>query len=148
MPRSRRKSSSTSHNVSAAWARRNARARALGYRNEYERRTRSAPGAERPPADELRRLRGHVGPADLEHEARGGDFVTAQLAGRDSEGRYREILVTIDREGSTRQYRIRGKDLSKDRLQALVQALTDVDVDFAQAPSQDLKAIAAKASEG
>ena len=56
----------------SAWERRNARARAEGFKNYYEKRTRQTPGAAKPKPDELARRRGHSGAADLKRLVKSG----------------------------------------------------------------------------
>lgn len=132
----------------AEYARRQARARAAGFRSYYEQRTRRAPGAEKPPPDVLRRRRGHAGPADLRRDAGAGDQLTAQLTRRDDQGRYRRIEIAVDSpDGTTTTYRLHGRQLRKDFLLRLVRDLEAAGVTFSPAPSQDLRRLARGASE-
>lgn len=137
----------------SAWAKRNARARALGYRNYYDYRAHgygSRPAAE--PAfrgEKLRQLRGHASGADLAAAARPGDLIVATMGSRDSQGRYRSIdILLVGADGDDQEFQIRQRhQLTRDYLTALVADLEAAGAIFSPAPSLDLRRIADEASD-
>lgn len=149
MPRRRTspRASGGKRDYAAEYARRQELARQRGFGNYYEQRTRRTPGAERPTPDVLRRRRGHAGPADLRRDASRDSLLTAQLSRRDADGKYRRIEITLDSpDGTTTTYRLHGRQLNRDFLLRLARDLEAAGVDFAVAPSQDLRTIASKGS--
>lgn len=65
--------------ASTAWQRRNERARAEGFRNYYDKRTRGKPDAPKPTGDALRRARGHAGAADVTRAIASGRVETISV---------------------------------------------------------------------
>lgn len=102
--------------ASAAYERRNARARALGFRNYYEQRTRSHPGAAKPPPERLRQLRGHSSVSDFERLLHSGRVELVNLV-QVGPGRF-ELLVTTS-EGKQRRFTVTG-ERQVNRLQAIM----------------------------
>lgn len=94
--------------ASAAWERRNERARAAGFRNYYEYRTRRIPGAPKPPKEELRRRRGHSGEKPLERLIRSGrvELVSVVQIGYGDPPRFDVTVILKD--GTQRSYFVRG----------------------------------------
>lgn len=104
--------------ASSAWERRNARARALGYRNYYDyrvhdfgRQPASAPAAT---GEDLARLRGHRGERDLLRYLAGepelADFRILSTK-RDDRGRITSAEIElVDDEGRIRRFRVRDLD--------------------------------------
>jgi hypothetical protein len=110
----------------AAYARRDARARALGFSSYYDQRVRKGRlSAPRPTGAALRRARGHAGGRDLVGAAGEGDIVIAGNAIRDSRGRFKQIdLSLVDaNDGSEREFTLSGRQLSKAYLMKLVEDL-------------------------
>jgi hypothetical protein len=101
--------------ASAAYERRNARARELGFRNYYEQRTRRTPGAGKPSSEELRLRRGHSSVGDFERLLHTGkvELVNLVQVGPD---RY-ELLVTTSN-GKQRRFTVRGRQV--DRLKTVL----------------------------
>lgn len=135
--------------ASAAWEKRNARARALGYRSYYDYRAHNyGKSRDRLSGEALRLLRGHAGPADLERAIRSGRVsVLSQepVGDRDPKtGRYKEIRVTAQlSDGSQRRYRLRsasptGDQLSPSALKQLRAAIADGGADVYTNPSVDV----------
>lgn len=115
--------------ASAAWERRNARARALGYESYYDYR---AHGYGRKPAsepkakgDELAALRGHRADADLSRRLKAGDveLVSSAQTTRDAKtGRFTKVVVdVVDAKGKTTRYTL--KRLGRDDRAKLAAAL-------------------------
>lgn len=109
----------------AEYARRQARARELGFSGYYERRTRPRPGAPKPPPAELRRKRGHASGADLKREVKAGALVQVQRTDRDPEtGRLKRVeLLVIDADGKEKTYVLTGNQLSQRNLDAIGDAV-------------------------
>lgn len=133
---------------SAAYQRRNERARQLGYRNYYDYRIHDhgrRPPDEPPPAAgsaERTRLRGHRGPEDLVRSLKPGDvlIVPEGLAAieKDRRGRYKRITVLVLREnGHADRYTIRRADY--DRVAGLLERMADKGAIFSPSPSLDLR---------
>ena len=76
----------------AEYARRQARARALGFESYYERRTRGRPGAEKPAPEELARRRGHRGTRDFVRSLREGDLILCDITGIEIRRRRRMVM--------------------------------------------------------
>ena len=94
--------------ASSAWERRNAAARAKGFRNYYEYRTRKTPGAPKPSREELRRRRGHAGPADLGRLLRSGKIETINVVQTGHTPATFDLLVRLS-DGSQRSFTLRGQ---------------------------------------
>lgn len=119
-----RKPRARKRDYAAEARRRNERARALGFKNYYERRTRLEPGAERPSTQVLRRRRGHASRKDLLRDARPGDLVTVIGTDRDKQGRLRRIQISvIDEQGDERLYWISTRNMRQKDLDQLVEGL-------------------------
>jgi hypothetical protein len=132
----------------AAYARRDARARALGFASYYDLRVRRRNlGAPRPSGEALRRARGHRGGRDLVRAARDSDLINAGITDRDSKGRYRRIDLSLiaANDGSETEFTLTGRQLTKAYLLKLVEDLEAKGVIFNHA--YDLRKIAAEASE-
>jgi hypothetical protein len=139
-------------NYAAEYARRQQRARERGFENYYARRIRggkaATPETPRPAGERLRRLRGHASGADMRREAGDGAQVMAQLGGRDSQGRYHRVDVTvIAADGREHEYQLQGQQIERDYLEALAAELGARGMIFSPAPSLDLRKIAEDASE-
>lgn len=101
--------------ASAAWERRNDRARALGYESYYDYRAhgygRKAPREPRATGDELARLRGHRADSDLLRRLKAGDVELASSAQtvRDPKtGQFRSVTIDIvDARGRVTRYKLR-----------------------------------------
>lgn len=126
----------------AEYARRQAKARKLGFSSYYERRTRLRPGQARPDASELRERRGHASKADLERDLRSGRIVTMfqePVGERNARGQYREVRVTVMlANGEQRSYRLRGRQLAAPELRSLQQAAVAGGADVYANPSLDV----------
>lgn len=132
----------------AEYARRQARARELGFESYYARRVRAGlpPSAPAPRGETLRRRRGHAAGGDLRAVARDGDLLIASLGGRRKDGRFTRVDITlIQADGGEREFVLRGRQLRKDYLLRLVADLEARGVIFSPAPSLDLRQIAEKA---
>lgn len=98
----------------AEYARRQKRARELGFKNYYERRTRPAPGAPKPSGEELARRRGHRAASDLEQLIRSGrvervtTFTTRTRKGADEV----TVIAWLD-DGSTREFTLKGDKIDQ-----------------------------------
>ena len=93
--------------ASAAWEGRNARARALGYRNYYDYRVhnfgRIPAGESAPTGEERQRLRGHRGAADVESVLRSGDVELVNVIRVDG---LDFLLIVTTSDGRTREFRV------------------------------------------
>jgi hypothetical protein len=101
----------------AEYRRRQERARSLGFRNYYERRTRPAPGAPKPSKETLARLRGHAGRAAFIAWIRPGNVVMLDRhiskITVDGRGRFGPIgKRVIDEERGDREFVIRNQTLA------------------------------------
>ncbi len=137
--------------ASAAWDRRNARARALGYEGYYDYRAhdngRLPPGAPRLRGAALARSRGHRSVADLERlvRSRGTELVVIPVGlDRDAKGRWKtiDVLVLLP-DGSERHFVLRGRQAAESRLRRLRGLLEGEGVRWLSAPSLDVFAEAA-----
>ena len=107
--------------ASAAWERRNAAARAKGFKNYYEYRTRKTPGAPKPSRDELRRRRGHAGRSDLDRALKGGRVELISVVQTRWEPPTFELVCTM-KDGSQRTFFVKGEPevrRFRDRLDSL-----------------------------
>jgi len=133
---------------SPQWERRNAAARAAGYRNYYDYR---AHGYGKRPAEapqyrggELERLRGHRGGADLQRAVDRHSLVIFHNADRDAQGRFKWVeLAVIDRKGNERIYRLTGEHLRGKNLRKLLK-----DMEKTGAVMQPVKAYLTKRGGG
>lgn len=129
----------------AEYARRQARARELGFEGYYGRRIRRGQPAEvaAPRGERLRAARGHASGGDLRSQARDGDLLIGSLGGRNALGRYTRVDITlVGSDGGEKEYVLQGKQLGKAYLQRLVSDLEAAGVIFSPAPSLDLRRIA------
>jgi hypothetical protein len=96
--------------ASAAYERRDARARALGYRSYYDYRAHGngarAPSEPRLSGESLARARGHRGASDLQGALRRGDVELINVV--HSGGAEYQVLITRA-DGSTQSYTVRGQ---------------------------------------
>lgn len=133
----------------AEYARRQARARELGYAGYYERRVRAGapPSAPKPTGERLRGLRGHASRADLERAVRSGRVaIISQVPGRrdPDTGRYLSVEFDVQlTDGSTRTYTLRGRQLDDRRIASLRDAVQDAGADVYVNPSVDVLSVAA-----
>lgn len=130
--------------ASAAWNRRNAKARSLGYRNAYDYRIHrygeippSEPGVA---GEERSRYRGHRSAADLERAVGPGDIVSVWTYGpRDSEGKYKWVdMLLVTSDGKERIYRLRGRQITASRLTDLVDHIDNAGAVVSPSPSLDI----------
>lgn len=98
--------------ASTAWERRNERARAAGYRNYYEQRTRKAPGAAKPSREELRRRRGHAGPGDLSKLLKAGKVELVNVVQTGYDPPTFDVLCIME-DGSQRSFTLRGEKAAR-----------------------------------
>jgi hypothetical protein len=94
--------------ASAAWERRNELARAEGFRNYYDKRTRRTPGAPKPSREELRRRRGHAGPTDLTRLLKTGRIELINFVQTSYTPATFDLLCTM-KDGSQRSFTLRGE---------------------------------------
>lgn len=136
--------------ASAAYERRNARARALGYQSYYDYRAHDngklPPGAPRLAGEELRRARGHTGAADIRKDVRNGQLVIVapDPTSRRPDGSYGRVIFTLvgQFEGEPdREYMIRGDAASPDNLRRLVADLEAAGAVFSPSPSMDIRSL-------
>ncbi len=106
--------------ASAAYERRNELARAKGFRNYYEQRTRKTPGAPKPSREELRRRRGHAGPQDLERLIRSGRVELVNVVQTGYDPPTFDVLC-IMQDGTQRSFTLKGEAATK-RFRAAVDA--------------------------
>ena len=134
-----------------AYARRDERARALGYKGYYDYRAhdngRLAPDAPRLSGQPLARARGHVGAEDLVRDIREGDVVTlidgVDAIEIDDRGRY--VLIrkrVLSFTGRAREYSLR--NLTKAQLVALIKREVAAGATFSPAPSLDQRRIVSR----
>lgn len=124
-----------------AWQARNERARALGYESYYDYRVhdygRQPPTQPRPSGEQLARLRGHRGSADLQREIRAGRVadVDPRMTRRDPKtGRITEVTMIVTyQDGSQRRFRLHGKQLQPARARRIRDTLVDAGVNFRHA---------------
>ena len=139
--------------LSPGYEARNARARAEGYRNDYDRRIHNhgrIPASSPAPTGEARsRLRGHRSSADLERAKLDGALVSiTDHSGRDNKGRYKWVEVTVvDARGKQRTFRLTGKQLQPERLGATIAAVQGAGGFLSPSPSLDLASYGADDDE-
>lgn len=94
--------------ASSAWEKRNARARAEGFKNYYDKRTRRIPGAPKPTREQLRRRRGHSGFSDLNRLVKSGrvELVNVVQIGYGDPPRFDVLVILSD--GTQRSYHVQG----------------------------------------
>lgn len=131
--------------ASAAYERRNARARALGYTSYYDYRAHGngalPPSAPRLKGDELRRARGHAGAADIVKDVRPGQLVTAapDPTSRRKDGTYSRVILTLvglNAGEPDREYLIR--DATPAKMAKLTADLLAAGAVFSPSPSLDI----------
>ena len=132
--------------ASAAYARRNAAARLLGYRSYYDYRIHNhgaIPPGERAPGGEARaRLRGHRGAADYRASLSAETLVTVQSTDRKADGQLTKVtLLVIYPGGRSRTFVLRGKALKSEQLKALVRDTEAAGAIFSPSPSLDVRRI-------
>lgn len=124
--------------------RRNRRARELGFRNEYDRRTHGSEG------ERLRRARGHASVADLERDLRLGRveaIIQTPEGSRNDQGQYEAVTITVQLPtGEQRQYRLTGQTMSPANLDRLRDAALAGGADVYMNPSLDLLSLAGQAA--
>lgn len=132
---------------SAAYERRNERAKALGYSSYYDYRAhgngRIPPDKPRLHGADLRRSRGHASRADLLKAARPGALVTAfpDADSRRKDGSYSRAYVSvIDGDtGREQEFLLSGNQLKGAALVRLLRDLDERGVVFSPSPSLDLR---------
>ena len=134
--------------ASPAYERRNARARALGYKSYYDYRAHGngarAPEAPRLSGEKLRQARGHASAADLERANLDGALVTTIGEGRRADGSYQRLRVTVvDIDGRQREYVLRGKQAEARQLRQTIRAVAGGGAVFSPSPSLDLQQMVA-----
>ena len=138
--------------ASAAYERRNAAARAKGYRSYYDYRAHGngsrPPGEPRLRGEALRVARGHAGPADLRRDAaKPGTLVTAtpDPTSRRKDGTYGQIHVTaIGEDGSEREYLLNIAKMKPGELDRLIADLDAAGAIISPSPSLDISAYASR----
>ena len=134
-----------SRRLSPAYAARNARARAAGYKSYYDFRVHNhgaIPPSQPAPTGEARsRLRGHRSAEDLRKSALDGAMITVtDHSGRDNKGRYKWVeLTVIDAKGVQRTYRLSGKQLKPEFLRKLIEDVQAGGAVLSPSPSLDLR---------
>ena len=103
-----------------AWERRNARARAEGFKNYYEKRTREKPGAPKPSKETLRRRRGHAGARDLEKIITSGRVELVNVVQTGYDPPTFDVLCILE-DGSQRSFTLRGEAATR-RFRASIDA--------------------------
>lgn len=131
----------------AEYARRQKRARALGFESYYERRTRGTPGAAKPSREQLAIRRGHRSSRDLVRELREGDLILCDITNvRWNEGRQWfnliEKTVIPASLGPHREYTLRR--VSRERLRRLIDQEIAKGAIFSPNPSQDQRRLDAE----
>lgn len=132
--------------ASPAYQRRNARARALGYRSYYDYRAHGngarPPSAPRLKGEQLRQARGHASAADLERAVGDGALVTTIGEGRKSDGSYERLRVyVIGLDGQQREFVLRGRQARQRQLKQTIAAISAQGAVFSPSPSLDLQAM-------
>ena len=117
--------------ASPAYERRNAAARAKGYRSYYDYRAhdngRIPPTQPRLRGEGLRRARGHAGASDLRRAVKPGTLIVAtpDASSRRKDGTYGRVMVTaIGEDGSEREFVLQGAALKPDALDKLMADLS------------------------
>lgn len=132
--------------ASSSWERRNARARAAGYRNYYDYRAHGfgakPPDAPRARGEELARLRGHRSAADLRTLVASGrvELVKVDPQQRDPKtGQWKrgDLIVTLS-DGTERTFRLSGRQLTRSKMRALRGAFIDGGAMVLDSPSLDI----------
>lgn len=133
--------------ASSAWERRNASARAAGYRNYYDYRAhdygRLPASAERLTGEPLARARGHRSIADLERLVAGGrvEIATVIPAGDPDPktGRYKSVeVVVIDSNGRERRFVMKGQQASSANMGRIKDSFVTGGVLYLDSPSIDV----------
>jgi hypothetical protein len=130
--------------ASPAYQRRNARARALGYRSYYDYRAHGngarPPSAPKLSGEKLRQARGHASAADLRRASLDGALVTTIGEGRKADGSYERLrVIVVDLDGRQREYVLRGKQARQRQLRQTVAAIDAAGAVFSPSPSLDLQ---------
>lgn len=148
---------------SSSYERRNARARAEGYRNDYDRRVHgngTIPASEPVTAEMRQAHRGHRSYADLNRlidrlgrqgggEARDDVQVSPLGLNRDARGRWTEVdVLVLMPDGSERRFVLRGRQASQASLKRLRASLGAAGVSYLAAPSIDVFSGAIEQDEG
>lgn len=98
--------------ASSAWQKRNAAARAKGYRNYYDYRAhdfgKMPPGTPRASGEKLRRLRGHASTSDLNRAIASGRVELVNVVQTGSDPPTFDVLVVMS-DGSQRRYTLKGE---------------------------------------
>lgn len=133
--------------ASTGWQKRNASARALGYRNYYDYRAhdygKTPPSGRQLAGEALARARGHRSGADLRRMVESGrvEIVSYIPVGERNAktGRYRTIeAIVLDADGKERRFVLRGRSASTPNLRRLRDAMDDADVLYLDSPSLDV----------
>ena len=133
--------------ASAAYERRNARARELGYRSYYDYRAHDngklPPSAPRLAGEEQRRARGHAGAADIRKDVKPGQLmlIAPDPTSRRKDGSYSRITITLVgiAEGEPdREYLLRGDAARPENLERLIADLIAAGAVFSPSPSLDV----------
>lgn len=132
--------------MAKSWDDRNRQAQAQGYRNYYDYRVhnygRTPPSEPAPTGSTLGRLRGHRSYEDLQSEIQRGRvtaFIATPEGGRNPDGTYKRVVVTVVKpDGSQDEYRLRGKQMGRAKLQSLKASMTAAGVFYVDTPSLDL----------
>ncbi len=134
--------------VSRSYAKRNERARALGYRSYYDYRIHAhgkiPPDQPAPTGNTRARLRGHRSLSDLKQDLKPGTLVTVQSTDRDPRtGRLKRAdVLTVDEKGRQRTYRLTGAQLTVARINSLADVVERKGAVFSPSPSLDLRRVA------
>lgn len=139
--------------VSDAYARRNARARELGYKSYYDYRAhdhgRRPPGEPRATGETLARLRGHRSAADLAAAIKPDSLVVAVPGPRGPDGRYLYVTVTlVDADGREREYVLRGKQASRVSLERIASVASSAGAIVSPSKSLNISDLAAELDPG
>ena len=114
----------------AAYARRDARARAAGFDSYYDQRVRggqtATPGSAKPHGQQLARARGHAARADLLRALKPGDLVFSEFDRRDEKGKFTALqLRLVDLRGREREYLLSGRQLKCRQMRELVERIEE-----------------------
>lgn len=133
----------------AEQAARDARARKLGFKNDYDRRVRggktATPSSKRPRGEQLARARGHRSAADLRSALRSGSLVMVENYVRNRKtGRITSLDIrVVDERGRERTFTLRGRQITKEHLRRLARTVEQRDAIFSPFPYMDLRVAAA-----